>query len=227
MKKAILELHGKPVPVLIQDARHYVTEMTGNVNFTTPDPPLADITAKALALETAYEAAKAGNHAKVAETHALTKDLKHLLSFLSVYVNMIAKGDVQIILSSGMKASKDVEHSGVMPAPADVRLANGTNEGQVEARWNKVVNARSYEIDYYEAGATPPAQVAGQPTQTVAGINLGMNLENIPWQHAGTSTSTKFEITGLSSGNRILVRISAVNTEGKGTWSDPATMVVP
>jgi hypothetical protein len=213
MKKAKLELQKKTVADLIQLARHIVLMMTGNVNFTTPNPALADITAKALALETAYEASLEGNHAKVAESNQLKQDLKHLLSFLAMYVNNIAQGDVQKIFSSGMELSKDSEPVGMLPAPGDVRLEKGSNEGKIFVRFTKVENAKSYEIDYSESAETQ--------------LNLPDNLEDIPWEHAGTSTGTKFEITGLSSGNRILVRVAAVNAEGQGTWSDPATMVVP
>jgi hypothetical protein len=227
MKKAKLDLRLKKVPELILLARHIVTSMTGNPTFTTPLPALADITAKALALESAYEVSIDGNHAKISEMHQLTTELKHLLSFLASYVNNISQGDAQKILSSGMQVNKDPEHSGVLAAPADVRLDKGTNEGMVEARWKKVVNAKSYEIEYFEAGQAPPAQSGGQLTGTVAGINLGINIEDIPWEQAGISTNTKFMIKGLYPGNRIIVRIVAVNTEGKGTWSDPATMVVP
>jgi hypothetical protein len=227
MKKAVSDLHGKSVPELIQDARHYVVSMTANPNFLSPDPSLADVSGKANELEIVYEDALSGDHAKKALMRALTKDLKHLISFLVTYVNIIAKGDVQIILSSGMKANKDPEHSSKLPAPADLRLDKGTNEGMVEARWKTVANAKSYEIEYYESVITHPVQGGEEQQQQGEGIFLGINLEDIQWKQAGIVTSSKFMIKGLNPGNRILVRVVAVNVEGKGRWSDPATMVVP
>jgi hypothetical protein len=227
MKKAKLDLRLKKVAELIQLAKRIVTMMTGNVNFTTPLPALVDITAKITALEAAYEDSQSGNHAKVAEMHQLTTELKHMLSFLASYVNNIAQGNEQKIFSSGMEVSKDPEHTGLLPAPADVRLLSGPNAGMVEVRFGKVANAKSYEIESFESGAIPPVQTGGQQTQPVAGINLGINLEDIPWEQSGISTQTKFIIEGLAPGNRIIVRVVAVNTEGKGTWSDPATMIVP
>ena len=223
-RKAKLNLYGKTIPELIQQARHIVTCMTGNADFTTPNPPLLTITNAANALEAAYQQSQDGSHAKKAEMKLEAFVLKHFLALLETYVTNTSNGDEQTILGSGMEVNKIPEHTGVTPAPADVNLSNGINEGEVTVKFGKVAHAASYDIDYYES---VPVQNLGQQGQTIAGINLGMNLADIAWQHTNGSTKAKFTITGLTPGNRILVRVAALNTEGIGTWSDPATMIIP
>ena len=61
MKKLVsLKLSKQNVPTKIENARHYVTAMTGNPSFTTPSPTLASITTAVNNLETAYNAALGG-----------------------------------------------------------------------------------------------------------------------------------------------------------------------
>jgi len=227
MKKGKSNLRNIKVAVLIQQARHIVTEMTGNAHFVTPIPALADITNKINALENAYEDSKSGSHAKKAEMHQLTKDLKHMISFITNYVNFIAQGDEQIILSSGLQLYKEHEKSGLLPAPADVHLSNGFNEGEVTVSFKKVNKAKSYEIEYFETNFAQSAQNPAQQTETIAGINLGLNLSEIPWKRANPCTKSKCIINKLTPTSRVIVRVAAVNSKGVGEWSDVATMVVP
>jgi hypothetical protein len=220
IKKAKLNLYGKTVPEIIQLARHIVTCMTANPDFTAPNPSLLAITAMTDNLEAAYEESQDGSHTKKALMQQLENILKHNLAYLEAYVTNTAMGDEQVILGSGMEVGKTPEHAGVLPAPADVRISNGNNEGEVMVRFDKVEHAASYEIQYYEANDN-------QQGENTPAITLGMNLDDIPWQHIDVSTKTKFIITGLMPGNRIIVRVAALNTEGLGTWSDPATMIIP
>ena len=45
MGHAIINLDGKPVEFIVEKVRDVVTKMTGNVNFTTPNPTLTVVTA--------------------------------------------------------------------------------------------------------------------------------------------------------------------------------------
>ena len=44
---------------------------------------------------------------------------------------------------------------------------------------------------------------------------------------ADTLTNSKTTLTGFTSGARIWVRVRAINSAGKGPWSDPAVKIVP
>ena len=46
---------GLSVPEQVERARLIVTKTTGNASYTTPNPALADVSAAATALETAYK----------------------------------------------------------------------------------------------------------------------------------------------------------------------------
>ncbi len=227
MKKPKLELEFKTVPELIQDAKTYVTKMTGNPNFPTPIPPLSDILNKTTALESAFDAAKSGFYAKRAEMWALTKELKHLLSFLANYVSSIAQGNEQIIFNAGMKTNKNPQPIGILPAPENLRLMNGINQSEIIVKFNVVKNAKSYVICYFMTGPAEllPQDDASKPKSP--DIYLGHNLNEIKWTFGGVSTKSKYILTKLNVGERIIVRVAAVNKNGICAWSDPATLIVP
>jgi hypothetical protein len=42
-----------------------------------------------------------------------------------------------------------------------------------------------------------------------------------------TVTKSSTTLTSLTSGSRMWVRVRAINSAGKGAWSDPAVKVVP
>ncbi len=129
-------------------------------------------------------------------------------------------GDEQIILSSGMLVNKTPEPVGPLPAPQNLRLTSGINQGEIIADFNKVQNAASYYIEYYE-----PLDIETQ--EAINDIILGKNLSNLPWQRPEATTKSKITIKNLIPGNRIIVRVAALNSDGLGTWSDPATIIVP
>ena len=47
------------------------------------------------------------------------------------------------------------------------------------------------------------------------------------WVPGITSPHSTFQLTGLTSGSRLWVRMRAVGALGAGPWSDPATKIVP
>jgi hypothetical protein len=47
------------------------------------------------------------------------------------------------------------------------------------------------------------------------------------WQFADTSKKSRFELTGLPSGQKVWGRLRACNARGKSNWSDPACKRVP
>lgn len=68
--KIKLDLFGKTVPGKIQFMRQVVTQMTGNANFTTPNPALATITTKVNTLETSFNTQQTAQQAaKTATTN--------------------------------------------------------------------------------------------------------------------------------------------------------------
>ena len=50
---------------------------------------------------------------------------------------------------------------------------------------------------------------------------------NGPWVTVANPTASVFQLTGLTSGQRVWVRVRGIGTQGAGPWSDPYTKIVP
>ena len=184
-----------------------VTMMTGNANFTNPNPPLATVTTQKNTTNTSittYDTTKA-----TAEGNRITRDtnvgtLKGLLSQLATYVENASGGDAAKIESAGMGVRADsTAPVGPMPQVMDLVLTAGDFDGTLDAMWHPVRGATSYEI-----------QVSPDPPGT--------------WAQKMASGKSSATIEGLTSGAKLWVRVRAVGADNKpGPWSDPAVKVVP
>ena len=48
-----------------------------------------------------------------------------------------------------------------------------------------------------------------------------------PWTTKVQPTASRWTLEGLTSGQRVWVRVRGVGSNGPGPWSDPATKIVP
>ncbi len=188
------------VPKKIEKSRFIVTSMTGNVNFTTPSPPLATITTNTDALETANIAALGGGADDTANMHDQEVVLDLSLKALGAYVEGIANATPPsaeaIILSAGMAVKSKggkVAHDFSVKAtgnPGEIKLTcqgvkRGTNEFQM---------------------TTDPNTEAS-------------------WARIYNGTRATFVKTGLISGTRYYFRATAINKNGQGPWSVVRNMI--
>lgn len=203
-----LDLQGKTVPQKIQFLRDIVTQMTGNANYTTPNPALTVITTKANALEAALGAqATAQQAAKTATTNLETKEgeADASLNSLSNYVWETSGGDEAKIQTAGMTLRAPKTPTTSLPAPQGVTATAGDEEGELDLVWEPVLKSKGYEI-----------QISADPATSTS------------WTFAETSTGSKTTLTGLPSGSKIWVRIRALGPKKiKSPWSDPAVKRVP
>jgi len=209
MRKFFVKLGLKDLNILslVALGRLIVTKMTGNANFATPDPPLADITAAAGNLEgsaqkVAVKKQELAEAVAVQNTHA--QELKDVLTNEGKYVDIKAKGDKAIIESAGMQASDEPSPVGEMPQVENLSLTHGDSPGEVDAHWNPVKKKKNYTI-----------RVTADP------------LGSAPWQTRGNPTKSSVTIDGLTSGSKVWVQVCANGTEGAGPFSDPAVITVP
>jgi len=200
MSQVKLSLQDRTIPDKIQFARQIVTKMTGNAAYVSPDPALADITASALALETAYNKSVEARIAAVEATGIQNNaersfDLK--LTSLSNYVQNKSEGDATLILSAGMPVRDSSTAVGELPAPQNLSATDGDLDEEIDLAWNRVRGAASYLIQRSE--------------------------DLVAW--AGDKVSTKSLLTypGCETGKKFWFRVAAVGAAGQGPWSDPAT----
>lgn len=209
MAKFFVKLGLKTLNVLqlIALARLIVQKMTANGNFTTPDPPLADITNAADELEEIkgeVDAAKANLAEKVARQNTAESKLADLLTKEGRYVDNKADGDKAKIESAGMGVADEATPVGEMPKVENLSLSHGDSPGEVDAQWNTVKKRKNYTI-----------QVTPDPIGASA------------WITRGNPTKSSLTINGLTSGQKIWVQVCANGTSGSGPFSDPAVIVVP
>ena len=207
MGKVKLGLKGMPIPDKIALATRIVAAMTGNPNFATPNPALADITAKTTALQTSYNDALTKRQEAKAATDLQADDEKEFdrsLMLESLYVENESAGDDQKISSAGMNIRNIAAPIGQLPAPMNLYAEAGNNDGQIDLNWEPVRGARSYVVEI-----TTDANV---PTS---------------WKHKTNVTESSAAITGLTSGGKFWFRVAGVGAAGQGPFSDPCAKYAP
>jgi hypothetical protein len=86
----------------------------------------------------------------------------------------------------------------------NLSASTGDNDGELDIQWDPVRGAKSYEI-----------QVSPDP------------ITSSSWVGKPSVTKSKAALVGLTSGQRMNVRVRAVGSGGLGAWSDPAIKTVP
>jgi hypothetical protein len=182
-------------------ARFIVEQMTGNTNFTTPDPSLTDVTTLADAFEQAIQDAEVGGtYAKSVRDSkkALLIDVMHNLG---IYVLFTAKGDRLIAESSGFSIAKDPTPQPPIEKPEALVLTDGVNAGELVLLFKRVANSRSY---MYQISTDP--------------------LDETKWVTTyGTVRRTLF--SELESGTKYYVRVVALGTNSQVVYSDVVSRI--
>lgn len=205
--KVKLELKDKTDPELVLYTDNVVTKMTGNPNFTTPNPPVANLTTAKINLSAAMQTvATLEQQLEAARGDAATKRgvLHGLLTQEGTYVENTSAGDAAKILSAGMEVRDEPAPPAAMPAPQNLRAFAGDNDGEIDLDWDSVKKSKSYEM-----------QRSPDPVTATS------------WIAAGTVTKSKGTISGLTSGTKNWFRVRAIGAAGPGPWSDPATKMAP
>jgi hypothetical protein len=181
---------------LLVFALSVIEKMTGNSYFTNPNPKLETIKTSYEEFQLAVSKHLKGNKESTAAKNAKRDVLEELLQRLANYVEDIAGNDEVILLSSGFELYKKAEKAGPLDIPQGLMLKPGTAHGSLVFSWDKVDNARSYEVQYYE---------------TEQG-NVTAKLR--------TCTCSSIEITGLTSGKQYTFEVAGVGSDPSRNWSD-------
>lgn len=188
-------------------AKLVVIDMTANPFFTTPAPSLASVTTAATALETAFMAAQTAYDVAKSKTSAiepLEAALDLLLVKLGNYVFNTSGGDATQINSSGF-STRDVPAGPIGPlgAPEAFVVLGGDAAGIVNLSWKKLRGAKSYIIQ------------------------RAVDAPSLVWDYSITSTKTKFEMDGLTSGTKYWFRVAASAAASQGDFTEPMAKFAP
>jgi hypothetical protein len=181
--------------------RFVVQQMTGNSNFSTPDPTLASVTTLANQFEQAINDAEAGGSYDKSVRDSRKEELIDTMHNLSNYVLFTAKGDRLIAESSGFTIAKDRSPQPPIEKPEGLNLTDGLNAGELLLLFLRVVGARSYSY-----------QISLDPTDETKWLTLH-----------GTVRKNLF--TGLESGKKYYVRVIAIGIGNQIVYSDTVSRV--
>ena len=209
MKKPKLDFYHLSIAQKIQKGREVITHMTGNTNFTTPNPTLAVITAAINGLETASEAAADGGKALKANMRAKEKILNDLMVQLEEYISNVCAGDEQKILSSGMGVKQIKPHG-----KRNDSVMAGLNPGEVICTASAPGRGITATHEFHRCNDPVPADSQAETTN--------------PWVPAEISTLSTVTISNLTPGVKMWFRHRLILTKGKKEpWSLLGSVIVP
>ena len=175
--------------------------------FTAPTVTMAALQTLITTYNTKLVAKASRASADTVAFRAARAALEPALSRLGNYVNDVAQGDVNIVELSGFPSYSTASPSltGAPPAPQNLRLSRGSVAGSILARYKPQL----------------------QPSTNEVQINTGSVDTPADWHTAGIFKGQTAEITGLTPGARVWVRVRTVGLKGvMGDWSDPAEIIV-
>jgi hypothetical protein len=193
------------IPEKIEKAKHFITKMTGNINFPIPLPTLPDVAAAIVALEVACDAAQGGGPLQTTVMRDKEKILDKLLTKLGNYVANTADESVAVILSAGM----------------EVRTKGGKTLIIFSAKESTLPN----ELILQAPAVKRHAYVWQMAIDSLPG-NVDGSTTTGNWQQVGVSIKAKFIIKNLNSGIKYWFRVATVGREGQNVWSDPISKMI-
>jgi len=207
MAKVKLNIRGLSTTDKVAKARQIIKALTGNADFTTPQPTLAAITTAANELETAHGDVQTARQTAVTMTsimHEKEAALEGLLRQLSGYIESVAGDDESKILSAGISVRTATPATPAPETPSALSATEGDHEGEIDLSWDTVEGVKSFVI---ERSPDPPTATS--------------------WVHEAVSSKSSATVSGLVSGTRYWFRVATVMSSGQSGWSDPATKIAP
>jgi hypothetical protein len=183
---------------LVAFVRNVIALMTGNPQYPTPSPTLAEVTTSVSDFETSVHNALDGGKIAIATRNAARVGLLAIMRQLAAYVQGHCNADLLALIGSGFDAVRAPSPAGTLPAPQNPRLSLTDKSGELLFRFDRVNNAYNYSI-----------QTASAATG--------------PWEDEDLSTASRVIIGGLTPGKVVWARACANGTAGASEWTAPTT----
>ena len=196
MSEAVLGMSGMATPQKVLKARYIATQLTGNVDYTTPKPTVLQITDSATALETAYNNSRNKDEGMMKIYRTKLKSFRSLMVLVLAYIQQESGGDELIIESAGVTTKKPPAPSQPVGKVLNLKGVQGTLAGQTILKWKALQHKKSYIVD--------------------------KSADGITWVDAKSPCTKKtVVVTGLVPETYTWFRVAGVNGFGQGEWSDP------
>ncbi|MEI7595862.1 MAG: fibronectin type III domain-containing protein [Bacteroidota bacterium] len=189
-----------PISAKIEFGRNTVLKMQGAGLFTTPDIPYQSVTTICLSLEAAFYAAQGGGKQKTAALHEVENTWNDTMRIQGLYVDRIAKGNPNSILSAGFNTTKQPTQKKI----ADFTAKCGDHSGEVIIKHRSIKGKISCIWQYCEEEA----------------------LEDNKWIYSGATVQCTTKLSNLKSNTSYLFRVAFITKDGQGEWTKPIKLYV-
>jgi hypothetical protein len=132
---------------LVNDGFRAVDHMTDNTFFPNPSPSVAELKQATQDYQQALYDAAGRDQQMVAIKDNRRAVLRGLLSRMAEYVNSVANGNREVLLSSGFKLARNREEADDLKPIGDVEVRTDV-PAQATIRINKVPGAKAYIHEY-------------------------------------------------------------------------------
>lgn len=177
--------------------------MTANAYFSDPLLDLADFELILNDFNDKLTAArKRGSPQDTAMKNESRRDLEKALSELAFYVNKVADGTLSVLLSSGFEISQQINRLTPPELVRNLILRDGFLKEQMLLNFDAQPGARLYEYRITKERDEEGELVWG------SGVHI-------------TTSSKNNLIESVKAGVVYYVSARAINTRGKGDWSEP------
>ena len=177
-------------------------------------PPVANVADNAADLQTAYTAAKAANDAYEAGKAGLI----NLKSSRDSAADTLREKHVAMGAALESKTTDPVK---LTATGYDLAASNNTSSAPPDVIDNLKLTAGD-AAQTLDGGFDPDELAYTYDVQMTT-----VDPVNGPWVTMMSVTASVFQLTGLTSGQRVWVRVRGVGANGPGGWSDPYTKIVP
>lgn len=209
MFDVVVDLKNLSVPVLVTRIKAIIAATSGLPLYASLSPKLTALGTMVDTLETKQTAQITAQNAAIAATEALNDAERAVIDGAIDLASDVGKtATTEAEVNATLMRVKDAPAPKPIPdQPTGLELKMGDDDGELSGQ----CDGQPGIVDYYEIQYT----------------TVDPNGPSPNWQHADTSKKSRFELTGLPSGQKVWVRVRACNARGKSNWSDPACKRVP
>lgn len=184
-----------------------IAALTGNADFPTAAPLVAELVTAQATYSAALSASKEGSRKEAAEKNKAKSVVVAILQQLCGLVNFVAEGDRVKLLGSGFDISKDLETPVVIEPAKNVIINYGANSGEMRVAVKGVKGHKGLVFEY--AVATENNELA----------------EDSMWVSHPSST-TQCTIANMPVGRRVLIRIGVAGPRKQLVYTIPVVRLV-
>jgi len=207
-RKGVLGIDKQNPEQVAEKADKIIAGLTNNVHLANPPITVSDLSNENAALRkktTDRLAAKSIYDRIVIEEQQAAEVVYGSLQKQVSYINTQANGNTAIIVGAGVDLEKEPVSINDLERVPNLRLKEAKGTKQIKVLFDSLGGAKSYKIE----------------------INIDVTDDD-SWTEALLTISSRGNVlVGLTSGQRIWVRVAGIGKKGLGPWSDVATRIVP